>query len=375
MIVDCSNCGKKYRIDSSKLSKIGSKTMVFTCTRCKQKVRFTKPNGEQTPQPSSRTSSNSGQPPETKSANSENQARELDQNKKPRLSLRRKMTVLFVIFPVILILISNGLMIFRMNKLSTLITDTSSRLLTVSGEKVIAEKARAVAKQVSLYLFIYPNLAKENFNNYREFQELALQKVGETGYTYLLSHPTATQPSRIWIYPDDELIGTDTCKSMRKILTDDYESWKRIHDTAFETGLETDGYYYEKDHRKKYMVMVPVADSELFIVSTTYIDEFTQPVKELQNSAQKLTESAIGSAGIMLFATIILIGTIAYLYGSSISKRILNLTTITDRISVGDLDAKIPHYAQDEIGMLAEGIRRMQDSLRLSLDRLRRRAS
>jgi HAMP domain-containing protein len=37
------------------------------------------------------------------------------------------------------------------------------------------------------------------------------------------------------------------------------------------------------------------------------------------------------------------------------------------------LDATIPEMARDEVGLLAEAISRMQDSLRFSIERLRRR--
>ena len=46
---------------------------------------------------------------------------------------------------------------------------------------------------------------------------------------------------------------------------------------------------------------------------------------------------------------------------------------VADRISIGELEADIPRQSKDEIGELAEAISRMQDSIRLSIERLRRR--
>ncbi len=381
MIVACNHCGKKYRIDSDKLNALGSKTGIFKCSKCNNKVKFFRPPPK-TVQPDF-SFKNSVQPTPAdrkfslnKPSKSTKESPEIStQTEKPRICLRSKMTLLFVVFPVILILITDSLLILRMREVSSVLTDTSSKLLTQSGEKVIIEKARAVAREVSLYLFMYPNLNKEHFNNYPEFKDLALQKVGNTGYTYMLSKPTTSQPSKIWVHPREDLIGTNATESMRKIIREDFTSWKKIHDDAMESGKEVSGYYFEENDRKKYMMMVPVEGSDLYIVSTTYIDEFTQPVVEVQETARQMTTNTLKSAAIMLFATIVLIGTIAYFYGNSISKRILSLTNITDQISVGDLDAQIPKYSRDEIGMLAEGIRRMQDSLRLSLERLRKRAS
>jgi HAMP domain-containing protein len=46
---------------------------------------------------------------------------------------------------------------------------------------------------------------------------------------------------------------------------------------------------------------------------------------------------------------------------------------VAERISVGEMDAEIKIKSRDEIGDLAEAISRMQESIRLSIERLRRR--
>jgi methyl-accepting chemotaxis protein len=46
---------------------------------------------------------------------------------------------------------------------------------------------------------------------------------------------------------------------------------------------------------------------------------------------------------------------------------------VAERISVGDLDIEIESTSTDEIGELSEAISRMQESIRLSIERLRRR--
>jgi HAMP domain-containing protein len=61
------------------------------------------------------------------------------------------------------------------------------------------------------------------------------------------------------------------------------------------------------------------------------------------------------------------------IYGYRLSKNIGKLTDAADRISVGELDVVIEIKSSDEIGALAEAISRMQDSLRFSIERLRRR--
>ena len=64
---------------------------------------------------------------------------------------------------------------------------------------------------------------------------------------------------------------------------------------------------------------------------------------------------------------------IAWFLGKAIGSPIRKLTEVAERISVGDMGAEIKIRSRDEIGNLAEAILRMQDSLRLAIERLRRR--
>ncbi len=49
-----------------------------------------------------------------------------------------------------------------------------------------------------------------------------------------------------------------------------------------------------------------------------------------------------------------------------------HLTEVTERMSMGNLDVKIDIHSKDEIGLLAEAIERMEMSLRLAMERLRK---
>jgi methyl-accepting chemotaxis protein len=75
----------------------------------------------------------------------------------------------------------------------------------------------------------------------------------------------------------------------------------------------------------------------------------------------------------LLVGTLIVIVTIAYFASRAIVTPIRRLTDAANRISVGDLDVEIINTSTDEIGDLAEAIMRMQDSIRLSISRLKRR--
>ena len=147
--------------------------------------------------------------------------------------------------------------------------------------------------------------------------------------------------------------------------------------TGVEGGKESSGYYtwLEKDgsFRDKFMVCTPIEGTPYIIASTTYLDEFTLPLTRLKRRCQKLAMRARNiNIGIMA-GTIVLIGLIVFFYGRKLTGNIRHLSEIADRISIGEMDAEIEVKSKDEIGELSEAISRMQDSLRLAIERLRRR--
>jgi len=61
----------------------------------------------------------------------------------------------------------------------------------------------------------------------------------------------------------------------------------------------------------------------------------------------------------------------AYFVARGITAPLLQLADVADRISLGELNAKIRINRRDEIGALAEALRRMQVSLQTAIERLR----
>jgi HAMP domain-containing protein len=63
-----------------------------------------------------------------------------------------------------------------------------------------------------------------------------------------------------------------------------------------------------------------------------------------------------------------------FFYGRGLTRKVHTLSAWADRISLGELDLEgSPVTSKDELGELSEAIARMQDSIRLSVERLRRR--
>jgi HAMP domain-containing protein len=75
----------------------------------------------------------------------------------------------------------------------------------------------------------------------------------------------------------------------------------------------------------------------------------------------------------LMAATLLVAIAVAVAVARNLSRPILALTAAADRISLGKLDAPVIATSRDELGELAEALERMRQSLKLSIERLRRR--
>jgi HAMP domain-containing protein len=223
-------------------------------------------------------------------------------------------------------------------------------------------------------LLSHPEIIREDFNEDMGFRKLAVQKVGMTGYTALYELPGSDGVWRTWAHPK-KIIGIDMSK-LKKPLGRNFPGFWKVY-TGVREGKKSQGYYTWQDmdgkFRDKFMVCTPIAGTRFVVAATTYMDEFTGPVKLMQSRAKALTDRARLITWAVLGITLLLIGLIVTVYGHRLTGKIKSLTDVADRISVGELEMEVKTTSTDEIGELAEAIARMQDSIRLSIERLRRR--
>lgn len=94
-----------------------------------------------------------------------------------------------------------------------------------------------------------------------------------------------------------------------------------------------------------------------------------QEEREVFDSLNLLQNFALA----LLAITVLLAASIAWFAARGIVRPIMKLTDAAERMSLGDLNVKINVSSRDEIGLLAQAISRMQTSLRISMERLRRK--
>jgi len=383
MIVICEECGKKYRLDPSRIRGNEAKAK---CSACGSLMKISKPPAK-APQPAPPpppTEKGKAEPPERKvpspkedkaAKKAKAKASKISKRKAGGLGLRGKIFILFFFVPIVLMLAAGWLYLKQLDDLSDLITKESTRVVTNLGEQIIAEKARSVAAQVQLYLTGHPDLKKEEFDSNPEFKKLAVQKVGLTGYSALHSVPDERGIWRNWAHVNPKIVGLDM-STLRKPMGKAFPGFWRVFSSG-KDGKNSKGYYTWQDKdgafRDKFMVCAPVIGTPYYVAATTYLDEFTKPVKIMEARVNEMTMDTRYAVFGILGGTLLIVAFVVAFYGHTLTRRIKSLTEIAERISVGDLDAEIKTKSKDEIGALGEAISRMQDSIRLSIERLRRR--
>ncbi len=386
MIVICEECGKKYRIDADRIK---GKQARFNCKSCGHTVTVTKPAEEPLPPvetetmpppppPSPGPEPDPREPLEEAEGEKEKKKKEKKEKKAAapkRLGLRTKMFLLFFLVPLLCIAAAGWLYIQQLSNLTFQITDESTSVVNQMAEDLIDLKARTVARQVGIYLDAHPELSKEQFEEDPEFKKIAVQKVGTTGYTGVYELKEVDGGCRTWAHVNPKIIGMDMRKlepSLGEYFGPFWAIWSGVTRKKPATG-----YYNWRDAdgeiRAKFAVCFPIKDTPFAVGATTYLDEFTTPIQNLHTATEARSSATRNTVVGITVATILLIGIIVILFGHRLTRRIQSLTDVAERISVGELDADVGIDSKDEIGDLGDAVSRMQDSIRLSIERLRKR--
>ena len=384
MIVICEECGKKYRLD---VSKIKGSAARFKCRVCTHMIMVSKPQSaspaevvedlpaKETAAETAGKKASAAKPDITfdRSATERSQVRPV--RKVGVFNLRTKMVLLFLFIPLVLMIGASLLYLWQLEQMSALLTKESTKIVNQMAEEKIADLSTAVAIQSRLYLLAHPELKKEDFMNDMGFKTLAIQKVGLTGYTALYEMPDPENVWRTWAHVNPKIISIDM-STLKKPLGRNFPGFWKIY-TGVKGGKRSQGYYTWQDKdgkfRDKFMVCTPVAGTPFVVAATTYLDEFTGPIKLMESRAEILTQKTRLMTYAILGGTLLLIGIIVSIYGHRLTSKIKSLTDVAERISIGDLEIEVEAQSRDEIGELAEAISRMQESIRLSIERLRRR--
>jgi HAMP domain-containing protein len=238
------------------------------------------------------------------------------------------------------------------------------------GELIIQDKADSVAKQIEIYLESHPGLSGTSLLNDARLREIAVERVGETGYTAVHNSKGIN-----YFHVNPKIVGTD----LHNLPLPDFVK-------LMDKGLRgpVGGYYDWKDVdgkvRSKYMFTTPVEGANLIVAATTYIDEFGKPGAAILSKMNQMEGVYAAQYGrrvalflvIVLLDLVVLLGVI-YLYSTSVVRPIRQLSDVADRISMGDLEAPVTVEGKGEVARLARSIERMRMSVKTAIERLERK--
>ena len=261
-----------------------------------------------------------------------------------------------------------------LRELSGTFSKESKSSLDKLGEKIIEEKAIDVAGQMEIFVRSHPKMKREDLLKDPWLREIAVQKVGETGYTAV--HGTN---GINYFHVNPQVVGMDLHQFSERLPA----FWKIL-----EVSLKgpASGYYDWKEAdgkiRSKYMYLTPVKGTDFIVAATTYIDEFSRPARVIETKMRGIESRYLEKYDrkIQMFYLTILIVFIVllmviYFYSRSVIRPILYLSEVADKISMGELDTPIEIEAKGEVGALAESIERMQTNVKAAIERLQRRGS
>jgi len=363
MNIICNKCGAHYEIDPSKII---APRVKFKCKTCSNFVIINKNEiisdssfQEVIPQPE---------------VNHETD--DADETKIKGFGIQFKLFS-FMILLVIILGLQASYLIFQLNKTADQFGKQGTQIIKEMAENDIMKTALSVAKQVKLYIEAHPDLTKEQFMNDQHFRKIAVQKVGKNGYTALYGKESDGKwRTRAHIRPKICAPALDDMAKLEKPLGINFPAFWNIL-TAVTKESPSKGYYQwqEKDNafKSKYMACVNVAGTPFNIASTTYMDDFTEPMQRLERRSRTIAKAETIKSAALTSVIILIIAIIIFIFGGRLTANIKYLSEMTDRISLGDLDALIEVRSKDELAVLAESISRLQQSVKLSMQRLRKK--
>ncbi len=264
------------------------------------------------------------------------------------------------------------------------------------GEQIIQAKSRDVARQIEMYFRMHPKVDIRDMRKDPLFMELALQRVGQTGYTAMTEArkpgdlPTeGLEPVIFRVHENPKLHDRDM-----SFLGEKMTAWWAICKKGLD-GVEADGYYEwcEPDGtcRPKYLYVTPVQfplnGITMMVSAVTYIDEFSKPIVAMRRKADRVAQNYqryVSSMMIVFGVVCALVLVFTFLLTFVLARRaglrfivpVAKLAQAAQHLGEGNWEAQVPDHVlgrEDEIGVMARSFQSMSGQLKETFGRLEQR--
>ena len=260
-------------------------------------------------------------------------------------------------------------------KLTELKTFFLTEIRTYTGglvEKMIKTKALDVVGQMEVVFRSNPKMKKEDLLKDPVIQSIAVQKVGEMGYTAVYDVQGV-----ICFHVDPKLVGTTLNQiygknpELLRIMeagakgpTSDYCDWK-----------DADGRVHSK-----YIYLHPIKGSEFIVLADAYVEEFSKPVRAIEDRVRQIESRYLEEYNknfriffFIILITLLVLVAVIFLFSRLVVHPIKYLSKVADTISMGELNVPINLKAKGEVGLLVESLERMRTSVKAAIERLQQK--
>ncbi|THB80479.1 MAG: HAMP domain-containing protein [Desulfobacteraceae bacterium] len=277
------------------------------------------------------------------------------------MKIRDKIILAFVCFSVIPLVLAGIAGFYSINKISSIAIGVTSDSLRQQSEVSVDQQVKKISSSVSMYA----NKVKKK-GDYKplqynpEFINLIIQVIGSSGYTFLVSLEEGQ--NKVFMHPNPRFLSKDVSalgiKGLNKIVSKVVKTKKDYKGTVGKQYL----FVHEVHHNLPFYMVAVVPNSDI-----------DQPIKKLKSEIDKTKKQFMvqnWTFGLVLTALALVF---AMVFGIRFVRPISLLTGVAEKISMGDLKTSIDIDSQDEVGELANALRRMQASLLKAVQRLQRR--
>jgi HAMP domain-containing protein len=374
MIATCEKCRKKYEIDPEKFEGEVSR---FKCTSCGNVITVSK----------SKAKTLSPSPVKTKGEKVPGPGLETFGLKRRKIGLRGKIFLILFIIPIFIfmLVLAVPFTVGYFNKAVGLIVNENVQYAVERSKNEINQTASSIAGQVEQYLSCHPELKRDDLRNDPGLRKIIFQRISFSGEAsmYLRFDPESQEPLGAFVISQNKALEGQPFSSLMvkgALGKDKYDEFGKIVQVG-EHGefREASDFYLSRNEsgilKERTLACSPISQTPYGIVATADTQDFMVSAKLIESRVKNLLFDTRNILVGVFGGTLLLIGIIMLLYIQSVTSKIKSLTEVAYRISVGELGAEVGIKSDDEIGDLADAISRMQDSIRLSIERLRKRTT
>ncbi|MBN1547141.1 MAG: PAS domain S-box protein, partial [Syntrophaceae bacterium] len=287
------------------------------------------------------------------------------------------LTLCAVLVPVVFFAVSfnhhNRSFVHEINKgVSQIEKQTQSRIdraIRNMAESSIREKAEDVASQLDIYLSQHRTLTLKDLQASLEFRRLAVQPFGISGYTSV--HDLTTGSVRFHLNAEIENHDLrDYARSLPGFMPILEAARLQKRSSGYYDWRDFDGEVYTK-----YMYVVGLntltADGiRLAVASTSYLDEYAEPMRLTHSAFQVMTEALIHTVNdfssafwqsslILLIVAGGILFFFAYWMGKYFSRTIDDLREATAKVNRGQFNVSVHSRVKGDLGALVEDFNNM----------------